>query len=137
MIAAGAFVALRPDDDDDAASAPAAATTTTVTTPAATTTTPAATTPAPKPKPKAVVIRTAQGAPLAGVRKVEVDKGDTVRIDVTSDVAEEVHVHGYDREVAIPAGGRAKVRFPASIDGRFEIELHGSGAQIGELTVNP
>ena len=56
---------------------------------------------------------------------------------MTSDIAEEVHVHGYDREAAIPAGGRAKLRFPATIDGRFEIELHGSGQQIAELTVNP
>ncbi len=121
-VAVAAFVLLKPSDDESAPTRPA----TTIEAP-----------PAPKPRPEPLVIRTAGGAPIGEPTKIEVGKGDTVRIDVTSDVAEKVHVHGYDLEVAVPAGGHGKVQFPASIDGRFEIELHGSGAPIAELTVNP
>ncbi len=44
-------------------------------------------------------------------------------IRVTSDVADEVHVHGYDRTVPVAAGQTAEVTFVASIPGVFEVEL--------------
>ena len=135
-VAVAGFIVLKPGDDDDNS------TSNTITSPVTTTPTqaperPPTTAPSPTPVPRTVVIRTVGGAAVGAVRKITVSKGDSVRIDVTSDVAEEVHVHGYDRAFAIPAGDRAKVRFRASIDGRFEIELEASGTPIAELTVSP
>ena len=77
------------------------------------------------------------GEPVGGIQKVDAKRNAQVRIEVTSDVDEQVHLHGYDIEERIPAGGRARLAFKAGIAGRFEIELHESGRQIGELTVNP
>ena len=92
----------------------------------------------PKPRRPAVpTIVVREGDPVGGAETIDVDVGDRARFRIRSDVAEEVHVHGYDVTEAIPAGGVATVSFGADIEGIFEIELHGSGAQIAELRVNP
>lgn len=77
------------------------------------------------------------GKPVGGVAELEYDAGERVRFRVRSDAADEVHVHGYDVEEEIPAGGSVLVSFPADIEGIFEVELHGSEEQIAELRVNP
>lgn len=83
------------------------------------------------------VVVTGGGEPEGGVADLVFAKGDTIRFAVTSDVAEEVHVHGYDVEQEIEAGGKTEFEFPADIEGIFEVELHGTGTLIAELTVNP
>lgn len=57
-------------------------------------------------------------------RKVKVATGDEVRISVTSDHADEVHVHGYDIEKEVSAGGTVTIDFTADIPGQFEVEVH-------------
>jgi hypothetical protein len=98
------------------------------------TATPAAT---PKPKPKPTVIAVKGGQPSGGLAKIKAKQGEQVTFTVTSDQADDVHVHGYDIEKSVPAGGSARFSFPAKITGVFEVELHHSGAQIARLTVNP
>jgi len=56
---------------------------------------------------------------------------------VRSDVADEIHVHGYDKKEDVPAGGSVRFSFPADIEGVFEVELEDRAEQIGELRVNP
>lgn len=63
--------------------------------------------------------------------------GDTVRLRLRSDVAEEDHIHGYDEYVDVPAGGTATARFEADAEGIFEIESHGSGELLAKLEVRP
>jgi ABC-type glycerol-3-phosphate transport system substrate-binding protein len=82
-----------------------------------------------------IVVR--NGEPLGGIAELEYDAGEQVRFRVSSNVADEVHVHGYDASEEIPAGGLATLSFPADIEGIFEVELHGSEKQIAELRVNP
>lgn len=82
-----------------------------------------------------VVIR--DGEPVGGVETLEYDAGDPIRIEVTSDVADEVHVHGYDLMQDVAAGGTVSFDFPAEIEGIFEVELEGRKEQILELRVNP
>jgi len=82
-----------------------------------------------------IVVR--NGEPVGGVQELEYSAGDEIRFRVSSNRADEVHVHGYDVEKAIPAGGSATLSFPAEIEGIFEVELHESEAQIAELRVNP
>jgi FtsP/CotA-like multicopper oxidase with cupredoxin domain len=93
--------------------------------------------PPPEPRPSEVRIRIRGGKPVGGIEKITVKKGDTVRIAVTSDVADHVHVHGYDKLADVPAGGTARLRFKADIEGVFEIELEDSHTQIASLTVEP
>ena len=57
-------------------------------------------------------------------RRVEVAKGDQVRIVITSDHADEVHVHGFDIEEEIAAGRPTTIDFVADQPGSFEVELH-------------
>ena len=82
-----------------------------------------------------VVIR--NGEPVGGIEELEYDAGDEIRFEVTSDVADEVHVHGYDLMQDVPAGGTVSFDFPAEIEGIFEVELEGRKEQIAEIRVNP
>jgi hypothetical protein len=91
----------------------------------------------PLPEPKVTTIVVTGGQPAGGVQNLEYTKGDDVRFDVESDVAEEVHVHGYDVIQDVKPGKPASFDFPAEIDGIFEVELEGTHTQIAELTVNP
>ena len=87
------------------------------------------------PAPQVVTVR--NGKPVGGIEKLEYTKGDQVRFRVSSDVADEIHVHGYDFHKDVPAGGSVSFSFPAKIDGVFVIELEGRGEQIAELRVKP
>ena len=85
----------------------------------------------PKPKPKPVLLKAGQEKAL------NYEEGETVRFRVTSDVDEEIHVHGYDITKAVPAGETVPVSFKADITGIFEIEFHNSGALLAQLKVVP
>ena len=77
------------------------------------------------------------GKPVGGIVRATVAKGGTVALVVHSDVADEVHLHGYDLMKDVRAGGTVEYDFPASIEGVFEAELEGRKEQIIELRVNP
>jgi Cupredoxin-like domain len=57
-------------------------------------------------------------------RRVEVKTGDRIHLTVTSDTADEIHVHGYDIEKEVSAGGTITIDFTADIPGQFEVEAH-------------
>jgi plastocyanin len=82
-------------------------------------------------------IRVKGGKPVGGIADITVSKGDRVRFAVTSDVADEVHVHGYDFMKDVAAGGTVRFDFSAKIDGSFEIELENRQEQIASLKVEP
>ena len=109
-------------------------TTTTETTTTATTTT---TTTTEVEKPTEVKVVVVDGAPQGGIVRATVNKDDQVVLVVTSDVADEIHLHGYDKAKDIAAGGTIRIPFKAAIPGRFEAELEGRGVQIAEISVEP
>jgi Cu-Zn family superoxide dismutase len=82
-----------------------------------------------------IVIR--DGEPVGGVQTLEFSAGEEIRFRVSSDAAEEVHVHGYDIAKEVPAGGTIEFDFSAELEGIYEAELEGLGVQIAELRVNP
>jgi len=78
------------------------------------------------------------GQPAGGMQTLAVTHGDTVAIEFRSDEEVTLHLHGYDHEVTVPAGGRATLRLEAGIAGRFPIESHGGGhATLLYLEVRP
>src|SRR5213592_2932334 len=85
--------------------------------------------------PVQVVVK--NGKPVGGVKKITVNKGDPVRFNVTSDVSDEIHVHGYDFHKDVKKGGSVSFDFPAKIDGIFVIELESRSEQIASLEVQP
>jgi hypothetical protein len=82
-------------------------------------------------------IRVRDGKPVGGITQLDYSKGDQIRIKVVSDVADEVHLHGYDIGKDVKAGGSVTFDLPASLEGVFEIELESRKEQIAELRVEP
>jgi hypothetical protein len=131
VVAAVVLSAGGDDDEPDTTSATATPAATATATPEAGATETATPTPTPTPRPQPPLLQAGK------VTELQFDEGQTVRFRVRSDVDEEIHVHGYDLEEAVPAGRPTTVSFPADITGIFEIEFHGSGELIGELRVDP
>jgi heme/copper-type cytochrome/quinol oxidase subunit 2 len=72
---------------------------------------------------------------ITGGGRIPVKLGSPVTIQVTSDVADEVHVHGYDLMADVSPGTPATVTFEARIPGVFEVELEELGRQLLTLQV--
>jgi hypothetical protein len=95
--------------------------------------------PPPEPKPQVVTVRIVVrgGEVVGGLKRATVDQGEKVAIVVGADVADEVHLHGYDKSADVAPGKPARLVFVASIPGRFEVELEDRGLQIADLEVRP
>lgn len=93
--------------------------------------------PAPAPAPTRIGLIVEGGRPQGGIARPEAPLGENVVLVVRSDVADEVHVHGYDVSRSVARNGTARLAFAATIPGRFEVELEERGVQIAELTVEP
>jgi hypothetical protein len=136
------FFALRPSDDEETAPATTQVTTTVVTTSQQTTTAaeePATTATTGSQGPGTIHIdyEIVGGKPVGGIARDSIARGRMVVIRVTSDVADHVHVHGYDLMEDVAPGHPATIGFTADVPGRFEIELEDRGVQIAELEVRP
>jgi hypothetical protein len=75
------------------------------------------------------------GKPQGGVRREQVKTGETLVLRVTADVADEVHLHGYDKSADVAPGKPAEIRFTADIPGVFEVELEQRKQKLIELEV--
>ena len=131
VLAATALAGCGSDDSSSASSTDSTTEeTTTTTADTETTTTEAA-------KPTVVSIVVVNAAPKGGIVRQTLSEGDRVVLVVKSDVADEIHLHGYDKSTDVTAGGTARLPFTATIPGRFEVELESRAVQIADLTVNP
>jgi hypothetical protein len=122
----------------DNGSSQATGTTTTTTLAAATSTTAATTTAKPTTTADAtpvIAVNVVGGKPQGGVRRERVKVGEAVVLRVVADVADEVHVHGYDRKADVAPGKPAQIRFTADIPGVFEVELEQRRQKLLELEV--
>jgi hypothetical protein len=88
-----------------------------------------------EPAPVSIVVK--GGRPVDGPQVVKLKRDDAVVLQVLSDTADEVHVHGYNLKVALKPNVAATLKFAARRTGRFTIELHKSGAEIGVLEIYP
>jgi len=77
------------------------------------------------------------GQPSGGIVRKAFDRGDSIEVVVRSDVADHIHVHGYDLTADVAPGRPARIAFEATIPGRFEVELEDRGVQIADLEVRP
>src|SRR3954465_11206894 len=106
-VAVGLFVVLSGDDDngDDNGS----------------TTTSAQTTPGGEPSATTITVK--DDMPVGGIQKIEVSKGDTVRLrGVPENVADEVHLHGYDLMQDVAPGQPVTFEFTGDTEGVYEAE---------------
>jgi FtsP/CotA-like multicopper oxidase with cupredoxin domain len=98
--------------------------------------------PPPPPEPEVTRLRLRGGEVVGGAQDIEVESGDTVRIVVTSDAPDEIHLHGYDITRNPAPGSPGRFQFKADAEGAFEIESHvaedaGKDPLIARLVVQP
>lgn len=140
-VAVVAFVVAQPGDDDSTPSSNATETRTS--TGDGTDTETETETQAEQPVEPPVTRISLEGGVIAGdVKSIEVAKGDTVRIVVSSDVEDEIHLHGYDIERRAAPGKPARFKFKADVEGAFELESHaaehaGEEPLVARLLVGP
>lgn len=124
-IAAGAFVVARSGGDDNKSDKPAGG----ASGPTATARD------ALPPPPERLAVR--GGKPVGGVKKIVVKKGDDLRLEVSSDAPNEIHMHGYDVKRNAAPGKPARFRVKTDLEGVFEIEVEDTGTKIANLVVEP
>ena len=141
VVAIVVAVASGGDDDEGSQAAQTTRTTTQSETETGTDTTeePHETVPA---EPPVSRIRLEGGQVVGGPADIKVTKGDSVRIVVSADAHDDIHLHGYDIEKPVEPGQPARFEIKADIEGIFEIESHvaedaGRNPLVGKLTVEP
>jgi hypothetical protein len=137
LFGSGLLLASCGGDDEDSAGTITETTATTTTTTETTETTTTTTTPPPPPGPTEIRIVVANGAPKGGIVRERVDQGDRVVLVVRSDVADHVHLHGYNVMRDVAPGMPARLAFRATIVGTVEVELEDRGLQLATITTQP
>ncbi len=104
-------------------------------TPAPGQTPPPGQTPAPEQADRTVTITVRDGKVSPAPARTELRRGERVALRVTSDRADTLHVHGYDKELTLPAGQEATLILTADRTGLFEVETHESSLVLTQLLV--
>jgi hypothetical protein len=68
---------------------------------------------------------------------LQANQGDTIKLTITTDKDEEVHLHGFDIAFECKAGEPLTKTFKADRTGQFEYEIEDSSTHLGNLTVKP
>ncbi|TFV52786.1 hypothetical protein [Blastococcus sp. TF02A-35] len=84
----------------------------------------------------ALEVQVAGGQVTGDTGRVPVPLGDRVTVTITSDAADEAHLHGYDVLADLAPGAPAELVFDATIPGVFELELHDAGTVLLTLQVS-
>jgi plastocyanin len=90
-----------------------------------------------EPEIKAFALELRDGELVSGEATLKVNQGDQVRITLTASEHDEVHLHGYDKEMELSAGQPSELNFTADLTGRFEAELHHAEKPAFVLEVQP
>jgi FtsP/CotA-like multicopper oxidase with cupredoxin domain len=99
--------------------------------------TPAVTAISKAPMEKAFELVVKDGKRVSGPAALQVREGERVRLTISSNANDELHLHGYDLKLRIKAGEPATLEFAAARSGRFELELHKRHTELGALEVYP
>ena len=134
VIAVVAFVVAKPSGNEDTASTQAGG--------SATTSGGGTKTETAEERPSVTRIAIKATAVRGGVKTITVKKGDPVRIVVTVDKPNTLHLHGFDIERQAAPDKPARFDFKANIEGEFELESHtfedaGLEAGVAKLLVEP
>ena len=77
------------------------------------------------------------GTVEGGPGRWKVSQGDKVVITITSDVADEAHLHGYDVKRDLEPATPTELEVTADIAGVYELELEEAALPLGQLEVSP
>lgn len=70
-------------------------------------------------------------------RILVVHRNDDVILRITTNAADQFHLHGYNILVNLAPGRTTTLRFKANLTGRFTYELHKADVELGALEVYP
>lgn len=82
-------------------------------------------------------LRIKHGKLDSGESVIRLTEGDSVTLIVSSDTADELHVHGYNLHLQLRPNEPAGLSFVANLTGRFPYELHRANVELGVLEVYP
>ena len=82
-----------------------------------------------------ITVTVAGGEVQTAESRVRVGRNEKVRLVVTADVKDHVHLHTYDVLVDTVPGQPATLEFEATIPGTHEVELEESGLRLLEISV--
>jgi len=58
---------------------------------------------------------------------VRVPQGDTLVLELRSDTSMDLHLHGYDLQLALKPGTPGRLQLQAQVPGRYPLAAHGRG----------
>jgi FtsP/CotA-like multicopper oxidase with cupredoxin domain len=79
--------------------------------------------------------RSPQSASSLDLPVFRVVRGQTVTLIISSQTPGSVHVHGYEKSIALTPGGNATLTFVADSPGRFPVHLHDPDGAMHGLAV--
>ena len=82
-----------------------------------------------------ITVAVSDGKVTPKPHRVDVPLGSQVQLQVTSDVDDELHVHGFDIEEPLEAGRTTMLEFTADQQGVFEVETHETELELLQLEV--
>jgi hypothetical protein len=82
-----------------------------------------------------ITVAVSDGKVTPKPRRVEVPLGSQIHLQVTSDVDDELHVHGFDVEEPLEAGRTTVLKLTADQQGVFEVETHETELELLQLEV--
>jgi len=82
-----------------------------------------------------ITVDVTDGAITPPPASIEVSAGEALRVTVTSDAPDEVHIHGVDVTGRVAPGAPFTAEITPTQSGTFEVELHESGALLFQLLV--
>lgn len=95
----------------------------------------AQTSPSPSPSVVEATVSVRDGTVTPKPHRVTVPLGEPVRLLVTSDVDDTLHVHGFEVEEPLEAGRATTVDLVADQPGVFAVETHETGLELLQLEV--
>ena len=87
--------------------------------------------------PAPIELAVVKGQVSGGAKVIRLKRDDPVSLTIRSDQADELHVHGYNLHADIVPGKPSTLKFIAKRTGRFSMELHKSGVELGTLEIYP
>lgn len=129
------FVLLRPGDGTEGAS-PTPSTSSPTDTPSPTESAVPTVSPSAEPE-RTVIDVTYRNGEVQGPTELTATQGERIRIIVRADVADEVHLHGYDLMADVTPEDPARIDFVANAAGVFEVELEDAAALLFQLEIVP
>jgi hypothetical protein len=78
-----------------------------------------------------------EGKLVSGPKVTQLKQDDSVTLTIVSDRADELHLHVFNLKWKLELSQPGSLSFIANHTGRFQLELHKSGLELGALEVYP